>query len=248
MLPNTTTFKPEDRQFPSVGVTLKWRQKQLLVSRAHSSRQPYLPPIRSEEWLVECLERSPVKLLQVDASLGEESLNLWANASEKAKKPVFLRLPSVIRQKPQRSLSSWLYQLLDWSLAALLLVVLSPVMVGLIFLLRRRSPEPIFSKQWHVGKRGKLFLLFKFRTKVVDSQTHSHELKIAPELLSPDNFQPAYLENWMYKYKLDKLPQLFNVLRGETSLIELRHLTLKQAVQLSLEKRQPNTLLGIKGA
>lgn len=222
-IPNRATFEPENK-IPPVHVTLRWRQQQLLVSRAPSSREPSLPPLSNEQWLVECLEHSPIKLLRVDATLGEESLNFWANACEKANKPVFLRLPpSAIRQ--QHVLVWRLYRLIEASIAALLLLLLSPVIVGLIVLLRRRSPQPIFCQQWHVGDRGKLLRLFNLRT------TENLRIQCAGSV---------HREDWISKYKLDKLPQLFNILRGEISLIKSRPLTLEQAVKLSSEKRQVN--------
>ena len=222
-IPNKATFDPQKR-IPSFHVTLKWRQQQLLVNRAQSSREPSLLPLSNEQWLVECLEHSPIKLLRIDPTLSEESLNFWANACEKANKPVFLRLPPSARR--QQHILVWrLYRLFEISIAALLVLLLSPVIVGLIVLLRRRSPQPIFCQQWHVGDRGKLFRLFNLRT------TENLRIQCAASV---------HRQDWISKYKLDKLPQLFNILRGEISLIKSRPLTLAQAVKLSSEKRQVN--------
>ena len=81
------------------------------------------------------------------------------------------------------------------------------------------SPEPIFPKQWYIGTGGKLFRLLKFLPTVPN-----------------DHSRARPLISWMCKYNLDKLPQLFNVLRGEISLRDLFcPLTISEAVMLGSE-------------
>jgi len=78
-------------------------------------------------------------------------------------------------------------------------------------LMRVQSPELIL-RQWCVGKRGKLFRIFKFRTLVVNAQTLEHEAMGNQNLQNrQDDQKITSLGRWMRKYKL-KLPQLFNVL------------------------------------
>ncbi len=216
---------------------IRWRQRQLLVSLEKPNIQPCLPALESEQWLVECLKCSSVKLVRIDAALGEVNLKLWADACEKADKSVFLSLPFTIKlPKQRRSRGWWLGQLIDRSIAALLLLVLSPVIVGLFCLLRWRSPTQIFLRQWHVGDRGRLFRIWKFRTTTPDDQTLENDLTAAKNILKPqNNFPNKTLGHWMSKYKLDELPKLFNVLRGEMGLTQLYPLSLEQAARLSLE-------------
>lgn len=249
MIPIRSAFEQEQLEEQLLS-TLKWRQGQLLVSLEQPNRRMYLPslpPLETEEWLVECLKHSYVKLIRIDAALGEVSLKLWADACEKANKAVFLRLhPAIKLPKQQRSPARRLMQLLDWFIAALLLLVLSPVIVVLFCLLRMQSSEPLLYGQWHVGERGKLFRLFKFRTTVVNTHTLGNQLISEPKniLKRQANSNITNLGYWMRKYKLDQLPQLFNVLRGEMKLMKPRPLTLEQALRFSLEERQRiNTLL-----
>lgn len=231
---------------------LKWRQRQLLVTIEQPTKRkhlPNLPAIEPEQWLIECLKHSPVKLVRIDAALGEVNLKLWANACKIANKAVFLRLPPAIKlPKPQRSFSWKLMQLLDWSIAAISLLVFSPVILILFFLLRMQSPEPVLVWRWHVGERGRLFQLFKFRTTVVNAPSHSGQL-IGDQkniITRQENSQLTNLGYWMRKYQLDRLPQLFNVLRGEMRLIQPRPLTLEQAIGLSQEDTQKlNTSLSV---
>lgn len=214
-----------DKHLPQC--TLKWRHGQLLAKQSQQFEQPQLPLLNSEQRLEECLKHSPVSLVRIDPDLGETGVRLWADACEQANKPVFLRLPAANPLSRQRSPLMSLKRLLDRSVAALLLLLLSPVILGLVLLMRIYSPGPIFFREWHVGERGKLFQLWKFRT---------------------DDPLITRLEPWVRKYSLDKLPQLFNVLRGEMSLVGPRPWTMYDAVRISQEERQQlNVLPGITG-
>lgn len=220
--------QPQDSELPHC--MLKWRQGQLLVSLEQNIKQPYLSAFDSEQRLVECLKHSPVRLVRIDPRVGEVGLKCWADACEQASKPVFLRRTFAQKLHRKKSQLSWrLKQLMDRVAALLLLMVLSPVMLAIVLLMRVHSLEPIFSRQWHVGARGKLFRVLQFRTKLVNGDCRS-----------------TLLECWMCKYDLDKLPQLFNVLRGEMSLVGPCPLTLSDAVRLISEgQRWLNALPGI---
>lgn len=212
--------------------TLKWRQRQLLVSRAQQNRKIYLPSLESEQCLVECLQHSPVKLVRIDAALGEKNIKFWADAGTKASKAVFLRLPhSISRPSRQSSIISLIQMLVDQMIAALLLLILSPVIFGFWFS-RRRSSEPVLLEQWRVGERGKLFKLFKVR--ILEDELMSNTIMLKHQNHSTNKT----LNNWIRKYKVDEIPYLFNVLRGEMRLLSPRPLTLEQAIQLSLDVKQ----------
>lgn len=257
-IPTLPTYSPKNQKQQNNHIprcTLKWRQRQLLVSLDAQSNQPYLPSLENEQWLVECLKRSSVRLIRIDPDLGSASLKFWAFACEQASKPVFLRL-SAAQQPPwqRRPQSWWLNRLIDWIAAALLLLVLSPLILGLVCLMRVQSPsEPIFCREWCVGERGKLFRLFKFRTMVVNAQTLEQEVMgNQKSIYDRDEKSITPLGRWMCKYSLDKLPQLFNVLRGEMSLVGRHPWTLYDAARLSPEGRQqlralPGVVLNKKG-
>jgi len=215
---------------PSSHCTLQWRRGQLLVKPRGQVKQPYLPSLDSEQLLVDCLKHSPVNLVSIDPKLGEDLLSFWADACEQAHKPIFLRIHPVNKLSKQASHSlKWLQRFIDWITALVLLLLVSPLMLVLVVLMQFDSPESLFSREWHVGERGKLFQAIKFCT------TAKHD--ITP------------LGRWMRKYDLDNLPQLFNVLRGEMSLMGSRCSTLKDAVRLSLQgKRQLNKLSGISAS
>lgn len=231
---------------------LIWRQQQLLVKLFHQFKQPYLSSLESEQWLVDCLKNSIVRLIRLEPELGEARLTLWADGCEKANKAVFLRLPSGEALPSKRSSFAWfLKRLTDWSVAALLLLILSPVMLALVSLIFIYSPGPIFFQQWRVGERGKLFRILKFRTMVVDAEKLHHQVMGNQNGLHKVKDDPRItpLGAWMRKYSLDELPQLFNVLRGEMSLVGPRPWALYDAIRLSQEgKKRLNALPGITGA
>lgn len=239
ILPTIKPFESQQQEPQSVQSALKWRQKQLLVSTQKQTKQPHLPALESKQWLVECLQRSSIRLIRLDADLGEASLKFWLDACEQANKPVFLRLPNASKlPKHRRSMIWWLKWTLDWSAAALLLLILSPVILGLICLIRIQSSGPIFCWEWGVGEQGKVFRLLKFRTTVGNSEALENQLMSEPNNLQKyqDAAKIPLLGHWMCNYGLDKLPHLFNVLRGEMRLVSSRLWTLNQVLRQGKEE------------
>lgn len=260
-LQNSYTVKQQQQDNPLQYCTLQWRRDQLLVMPSIVVKQPYMPPLDKKGLLVECLKRSPVNLVRIDPKLGEARLRFWADACLAANKPIFLRIPSSDKQpKPVGSVLSWLKRLTEWLTALVFLLAVSPIMLGLVLLMRVSSPEPgsLFSCQWHIGERGKLFKVFKFRTTTltqkasVDAARSTMPSAIAYQSGLCDEEDEQNLTTlglWMRKYGLDNLPQLLNVLRGEMTLTGPRCWTLEDAVRLSPEaQRNLNRLPGIMGS
>ncbi|MBN1292915.1 MAG: sugar transferase [Candidatus Latescibacteria bacterium] len=110
------------------------------------------------------------------------------------------------------------------------LIILSPLLLFIAALIKIISPGSVFFRQERIGKSGKVFTLFKFRTMKEnnDSTVHSKYLK---ELINGDSSEEKPmmkidndpriipLGNFIRSTCLDELPQLFNVLRGDMSLI-----------------------------
>jgi lipopolysaccharide/colanic/teichoic acid biosynthesis glycosyltransferase len=234
---------------------LYWRQGQLLVQhfplhagshpfRQHS--QPQLPPLSNQQWLVECLKRSPVHLVRVDINSGEHDLETWAAACETSGKAMYLRLPTAAHLPQRRTrLLWWCKRVCDWAIAVLVLGLFSPVMIGGVIAITLTSPGPILVSQWRVGNRGKLFKALKFRTLATDIVTQSPNYRHKRDTPS----RLASLSRWIQQYRLDALPQLINVVRGDMSLVGPCPWTLQDAVRLRPELRSRlNALPGITGA
>jgi lipopolysaccharide/colanic/teichoic acid biosynthesis glycosyltransferase len=251
-LENSCTVADQDKDNSSPYCILQWRRGQLLVKSSGLSKQPYLSSLQREELLTDCLQHSLINLVRIDPKLGEARLKIWAEACSQASKSIFLHIPSADRLSKQNHLVfRRLKRLVDWISALFLLLALSPVILGLIWLMRVYSPGSLFSREWRVGERGRLFRAIKFRTAVENTKTPGNEQIVYQNGLSDrknkQNVTP--LGRWMQKYGLDNLPQLLNVLRFEMSLVGPYCWTLEDAVKLSPEgQRQLNKLPGITGS
>ncbi|MGH3650208.1 MAG: sugar transferase [Acidimicrobiia bacterium] len=108
--------------------------------------------------------------------------------------------------------------------AAMLLGVLSPLMAVIAFLIRMSSPGPALFRQERVGRNGRTFHIFKFRTMHTDAEEKQTELNQLNEQDGPvfkirDDPRVTNLGRYLRRLSLDELPQLINVLGGEMSLV-----------------------------
>jgi lipopolysaccharide/colanic/teichoic acid biosynthesis glycosyltransferase len=123
-------------------------------------------------------------------------------------------------------------RVMDVCAAAVLLVILSPVFLGVAVLIKSVSPGPVFFKQVRIGYGGKPFLFWKFRTMKTGAghATHSRYMQqlIRSEVegkhdvmqkLDNENTAIIRFGGFLRATCLDELPQLINVLRGDMSLV-----------------------------
>ncbi len=115
-------------------------------------------------------------------------------------------------------------RVLDRVLAAGLFVALSPVLGLIAVLIKRSSPGPVLFRQFRIGEDGQPFQMLKFRSMVVDAEDRRAEL----EPVDDGNGVLFKLRNdprvtrvgaFLRRYSLDELPQLWNVVRGDMSLV-----------------------------
>ena len=129
-------------------------------------------------------------------------------------------------------------RILDFNLAAILIVLLSPVFLGTILLVKLSSPGPILFIQERVGLNKRKFRLLKFRTMVIDAEKIQKSLENQNEADGPvfkiDN-DPRITPYgaFLRRTSLDELPQLFNVLRGQMSLVGPRPLPIRDYIGFS---------------
>src|SRR5262249_24200106 len=132
-----------------------------------------------------------------------------------------------------KEISLW-KRVLDVTCIVLSMPFWLPLVILLAIWVKIVSPGPIFFRQERVGYRGSVFLLFKFRTMKVNVETQSHEKHL--EQLMQGNAPMTKLDvagdpriiaggRILRALGLDELPQLFNVLRGEMSLVGPRPCT-----------------------
>lgn len=101
----------------------------------------------------------------------------------------------------------------DFIIVVPALIIISPLLVVLALCIILDSPGPALFHQVRVGQYGKLFRILKFRTMVIDAECRGPQLTVGT-----DN-RITRVGRFLRRYKLDELPQLINVLRGEMSLV-----------------------------
>lgn len=114
-------------------------------------------------------------------------------------------------------LSAWdrfLKRLTDIILASLSLIIISPLLALIALLIKIDSPGPVFYIQKRVGYRGKKFSLIKFRSMIKDAERYT-----GPVWAKKDDRRITRMGRIMRPLRLDELPQLFNVLKGEMSFV-----------------------------
>lgn len=93
------------------------------------------------------------------------------------------------------------------------LIILSPLFLLIALLVKISSPGPVFFRGKRIGKGGKPFLIYKFRTMVKDAE------KLGGPSTPIDDPRLTKIGIFLKRYQLDELPQLINVLKGEMSLV-----------------------------
>ncbi len=145
---------------------------------------------------------------------------------------------------------------LDLTLILVSLPIWLPIMVLLMLFIKVASPGPAFYRQERIGARRKRFLLYKFRSMKVNSDTSSHEdyferlmrtdAPMAKLDAADDRIIPG--GRFLRATGLDELPQLFNVIRGEMSLVGPRPCTVPEFARYQpWQRERANALPGLTG-
>jgi sugar transferase EpsL len=113
--------------------------------------------------------------------------------------------------------------------AALLLVLLSPLLAAIAAWILVDGGRPVLLAQERVGKGGRRFRMLKFRTMVPNALELAHELTDDPYGVVPDDPRITRPGRFLRRTSLDELPQLWNVLIGEMSLVGPRPDLVEQA-------------------
>ena len=119
-----------------------------------------------------------------------------------------------LRESPLYGWNRVLKRAFDLVGGALALTLAAPVMLAIVAALKLTSPGPLLYRQERMGVDGGRFRMLKFRTMRVDA-----EAQTGPVWATPDDPRRTRLGGFLRRWSLDELPQLFNVLRGEMSLV-----------------------------
>jgi exopolysaccharide biosynthesis polyprenyl glycosylphosphotransferase len=125
---------------------------------------------------------------------------------------------------PDRALGLLIKRLIDVSLASIGLVLTSPLLLGIALYTRRKEGSPVIYRQTRVGLNGRTFSLLKFRTMVRDADKQVDQLALFNEVRGSAfkmTNDPRLTRSgaFLRRTSLDELPQLWNVLRGDMSLV-----------------------------
>jgi exopolysaccharide biosynthesis polyprenyl glycosylphosphotransferase len=115
-------------------------------------------------------------------------------------------------------------RLFDLALGTLTLIAVAPVMAITAIAIRLDSPGPALFRQQRVGENGKLFTIYKFRSMYVNAEARQAEVlrrngNRQVIYKQPDDPRVTAVGRFIRRTSIDELPQLFNVLKGEMSLV-----------------------------
>lgn len=194
---------------------------------------------------------SKIELLKKFKSLKQSNLRLIypgkTNASS-GKRPMLQRIDRMFKRA------------LDIIVSATALIILSPLMLLIILIIKLESKGPVFYTAYRAGSNYLIFKFIKFRSMVVDADKKLAALKDLNQYGASDKSNPVFFKisndpritrfgKFLRNTSLDELPQLFNVLKGEMSLVGNRPLPLYEAKTLTtdLYAERFNAPAGITG-
>lgn len=123
-------------------------------------------------------------------------------------------------------------RIFDLFFAFIGVMILLPLFLAIAVWIKLDSPGPILFRQSRVGQFAREFSLYKFRTMVADAE------RLGKQITAIDDWRITRSGRLLRKYKLDELPQLFNVLKGEMSLVGPRPEVPKYVAFYTLEQRR----------
>lgn len=127
----------------------------------------------------------------------------------------------------------WIKRGFDLIAGSIILMCLSPILLAIAIAIKFDSPGPILYKQTRVGLKGSHFKIWKFRTMVANAEKLQKQLEAQNEIQGgvmfkmKDDPRVTRVGKFLRRYSLDELPQIFNVLRGEMSLVGPRPFPLR---------------------
>ncbi len=141
---------------------------------------------------------------------------------------------------------SVLKRVFDLFCALTVLVVELPILPLLALIIKIDSKGPIFVAQSRVGLNGRKFSYFKFRTMVTDQPAEEHYESAEKQFISFDDRRLTRMGRFLRKSYLDEIPALFNVLKGDVSIVGRTRILDYPDIAANLKPEIKTALLGIK--
>lgn len=202
---------------------------------------------QAEHEIREAVGDSWVEEIVVDGSLPAATLARAVDASRQAGRPVRIVGAQSLQLPEARSDESWrrqkwtteitwiltrrgqvrrrlLKRMVDLIVTVPMIVLLIPVFVAIAVVVRLSSPGPVLYRWRVLGRNGQPFTGYKFRTMVSDADAKKAGLLPQNEMIGPvfkltDDPRVTPFGRWLRRYSLDELPQIWNVIRGDMSLV-----------------------------
>jgi exopolysaccharide biosynthesis polyprenyl glycosylphosphotransferase len=196
-----------------------------LFQLRHLVRQHFIDEIIIAE---SCSTAQVVQMVEMARDLDVEILTIPGLYEDMAPEaPIFYLgdFPVMaIHRRDDKALATLVKRAVDTALTTLLLLFLAPLFLAIGFAIKLTSPGPVFYISDRIGKKGRVFKLWKFRTMRVGADRMKASLVSANErdgILFKMKNDPRVtpLGRFLRKFSLDELPQLFNVLWGDMSLV-----------------------------
>ncbi len=129
-----------------------------------------------------------------------------------------------VREETMSATSRFLKRTLDLALSVVGVVLLSPLLLIVALAIKRDSPGPVLFRQTRVGRNGEHFQCYKFRSMRQDAEKMLGDLADQNEASGPlfkmrNDPRITRVGKWIRRTSIDELPQLFNVLKGEMSIV-----------------------------
>ncbi|BDQ02754.1 sugar transferase [Ignavibacterium sp.] len=197
------------------------------------------------------------KTLDVKVSITSEIFDV---ITERIKTEKYIDIPVIsVDPKYNDSFTLTLKRFFDIAFAIIGLILLSPVMITIAILVKLSSPGPVFYKQKRIGLYGREFDFYKFRSmKPVDGEDEERKKKMiefmkkgqtgGKDLKVVNEDRITWIGRFIRKTSLDELPQLFNVIKGDMSLVGPRPcLPYEFENYTEWQKRRVNVMPGCTG-
>lgn len=139
--------------------------------------------------------------------------NLYKVSMHKLRIEQIGQIPLVSEEESKSFYVAYVKPILDILVSLIILVILSPIILIIVLLIRMDSKGPVIFKQDRVGKDGEVFKIYKFRTMYVDSNPYS----VNP--VDQNDPRITKIGKFLRKSSFDEIPQLFNLLKGNMSLV-----------------------------
>lgn len=140
----------------------------------------------------------------------------------------FIEISPVLIEEWERITKRWV----DIGASAIALLLASPLLAVVAVLIKRESKGDVFYKQERLGQYGVPFMIYKFRSMYADAEANGAKLTV--------NNDPRITKTgqWLRKYRIDEIPQFFNVIKGDMSIVGPR--AERKVFAEQLEKLEPN--------